>query len=168
MRWDAHLCVDMQNLFADATPWQTAWMRRVLPNVMRLIEPRPEATIFSRFIPPRSPEEAAGAWRGYYRKWSCLTGDTLPASTLDLMPELRVFVPPAQVIDKRVYSPWFTAELITALRAREARRVVISGGETEVCVLATALGAIDHGLEVILASDALCRIAQMQGAAIVT
>ena len=26
-----HLCVDMQNIFAEDTPWQTPWMKRVLP-----------------------------------------------------------------------------------------------------------------------------------------
>jgi nicotinamidase-related amidase len=27
----AHLCLDMQNLFAEKTPWHTPWMRRVAP-----------------------------------------------------------------------------------------------------------------------------------------
>jgi nicotinamidase-related amidase len=33
---------------------------------------------------------------------------------------------------------------------------VISGGETDVCVLATVLGAVDAGFRVIVATDALC------------
>jgi len=28
-----HLCIDMQNLFAEPTPWHTPWMARVLPAV---------------------------------------------------------------------------------------------------------------------------------------
>ena len=32
----AHLCVDMQNLFAEETPWHTPWMARVLPVVTRM------------------------------------------------------------------------------------------------------------------------------------
>jgi nicotinamidase-related amidase len=32
----------------------------------------------------------------------------------------------------------------------------VSGGETEVCVLATVMGAIDYGHRVIIATDALC------------
>ena len=48
----AHLCVDMQNLFAEATPWQTPWMARTRPVTERLARHRPERNIFTRFIPP--------------------------------------------------------------------------------------------------------------------
>jgi nicotinamidase-related amidase len=34
--------------------------------------------------------------------------------------------------------------------------LVITGGETDVCVLATMLGAMDWGFRVILGTDALC------------
>jgi nicotinamidase-related amidase len=34
--------------------------------------------------------------------------------------------------------------------------LVITGGETDVCVLATMLGAIDWGFRIILVTDALC------------
>mgnify|MGYP002653434340 CR=1 FL=1 len=34
----AHLCVDMQRLFADDTEWRTPWMPRVLPRVTRIAE----------------------------------------------------------------------------------------------------------------------------------
>ena len=34
--------------------------------------------------------------------------------------------------------------------------VIITGGETDVCVLATMLGAIDWGFRIILVTDALC------------
>jgi nicotinamidase-related amidase len=32
----------------------------------------------------------------------------------------------------------------------------VSGGETDVCVLATVLGAVDRGYRVVVATDALC------------
>lgn len=34
--------------------------------------------------------------------------------------------------------------------------LVLSGAETDVCVLATALGAVDLGFRVVLAVDAIC------------
>lgn len=34
--------------------------------------------------------------------------------------------------------------------------MLVSGGETDVCVLATVLGAVDAGFRVIVATDALC------------
>ncbi len=57
-----HLCIDMQRLFAEGGPWPTPWMKRVLPNVVRLVEHEPARTLFTRFVPPRSPDEPAGMW----------------------------------------------------------------------------------------------------------
>jgi nicotinamidase-related amidase len=34
--------------------------------------------------------------------------------------------------------------------------LIITGGETDVCVLATVLGAIDRGFRVVLVTDAIC------------
>jgi nicotinamidase-related amidase len=65
-------------------------------------------------------------------------------------------VPPAAVLDKRTYSPWYGTELLASLRSRQVDTIVVSGGETDVCVLATVLGAIDAGFRVIVATDALC------------
>ena len=42
------------------------------------------------------------------------------------------------------------------LRDAGVDALVITGGETDVCVLATMLGAIDWGFRVILVTDALC------------
>jgi hypothetical protein len=28
-----HLCVDMQRMFDSGSPWQTVWLRKVLPQV---------------------------------------------------------------------------------------------------------------------------------------
>src|SRR4051812_36574911 len=55
-----HLCVDMQNLFAEETPWNTPWMKRVLPVVTRIAEHHPERTVFTRFIPARHPAVEEG------------------------------------------------------------------------------------------------------------
>lgn len=32
-----HVCIDMQRVFAEATPWHTPWMPRVLPVVGRIV-----------------------------------------------------------------------------------------------------------------------------------
>ena len=47
----AHLCVDMQNLFAEGTEWQTPWMKRVLRVVNRIARARPDRTVLTRLIP---------------------------------------------------------------------------------------------------------------------
>jgi nicotinamidase-related amidase len=75
---------------------------------------------------------------------------------VDLVPALARFAPPARLVDKPVYSPWLSTSLHTDLQRAAIDTLVISGGETEVCVLATVLGAIDFGYRVVIATDALC------------
>lgn len=150
-----HLCVDMQRMFAEPTEWHAPWLEGVLPAIEAIVEARPARTIFTRFIPPASAEEAHGAWQRYYRKWSSMTRDRLAPELLDLVPTLARHVPPAGLIDKHVYSPWFTPDLISTLRAAGADSVIVTGGETDVCVATTVLGAIDHGFRVILPTDAV-------------
>lgn len=151
-----HLCVDMQRLFAEETEWRTPWIRRVLPQVVRLCEHRPERTCFTRFIPAARPGEGAGTWRRYYERWSSMTLEALDPGLVDLVPELALFTPPALLFDKRVYSPWFSGALHELMRERGVDTLIVSGGETDVCVLATVLGAVDLGYRVVIAVDALC------------
>jgi nicotinamidase-related amidase len=150
-----HLCVDMQDLFLLDTAWQVPWMARILPTICRLVEFRPEQTIFTRFIPVARPGMGVGSWKRYYERWAEMTlagiGDKVA-----LAAPLRVFVPPALVLDKHVYSPWSEGRLARHLSERDVDTVIASGGETDICVLATVLGAIDLGHRVVIATDALC------------
>lgn len=150
-----HLCIDMQRMFAEATEWHAPWLLGILPAIEAIVEQRPARTIFTRFIPPTSADEAHGAWRAYCRKWSSMTRDLLPPELLDLVPTLARHVPPARLLDKSVYSPWFSANLVSALRDTGVETVIVTGGETDVCVATTVMGAIDHGFRVILPTDAV-------------
>jgi nicotinamidase-related amidase len=85
-----------------------------------------------------------------------MTIDQLGPEMIDLVPELAQYVPPARVFDKHVYSPWTGTDLHQQLRGAAIDTVIITGGETDVCVMATMLGAIDWGFRVILVTDALC------------
>jgi nicotinamidase-related amidase len=152
----AHLCVDMQKLFSTQGPWPTPWMERVLPNVTRIAERFPDRTIFTRFITPERPDDMPGTWRLYYEHWRQTTREYLDLELLDLMPPLARLVPPASVIDKPVYSPFAGHKLLDLLRERRIDTLVVTGSETDMCVLATVLGAVDYGYRVVLISDALC------------
>ena len=151
-----HLCIDMQNLFAEDTPWHTPWMERVLPIVALIAEAHPEQTIFTRFIPPRHPDEMRGTWRRFYRRWAELTLERIDPGLLELVPPLARLVPPAITIDKRVYSPFSEQAIWQVLRERQADTLVVTGAETDMCVLAAVMDAVDHGFRVVLATDAIC------------
>jgi nicotinamidase-related amidase len=161
MKWQPsartiHLCVDMQILFSKEGLWPTAWMDRTLPTITEIAAVYAGQTVFTRFIPPRVPEEMVGSWRGYYERWREVTRAKLDPHLLELMPPLAALCPPAAVIDKPVYSPFYGWRLPALLRERRADLVVITGAETDVCVLATVLGAIDYGFPVLLVEDAVC------------
>jgi nicotinamidase-related amidase len=151
-----HLCVDMQKLFSSAGPWPTPWMERVLPTVTRIAQRYADRTVFTRFITPEKPEDMPGTWQAYYERWRNTTRAYLDPELLDLMPPLDRLVPPAIVLDKPVYSPFTGHKLLDLLRAQGTDTLVITGSETDMCVLSTALGAVDHGYRVVLISDALC------------
>jgi nicotinamidase-related amidase len=151
-----HLCIDMQNLFAEETPWHTPWMARVLPIVTLIAERHPSRTIFTRFVPPERPDEMPGSWQRYYDRWRDLTLERIDPRLIELIPELAALVPAAEVIDKRVYSPFSEPRLRAQLRARKIDSLVITGAETDVCVLAAILDAVDLGYRVVVATDGLC------------
>jgi nicotinamidase-related amidase len=147
--------VDMQRLFGEATPWQSPRFGEILPTIERLVAARPGDVLFTRFLTPAAPEAARGRWRDYYRRWSALTLAEMDPAMLELTPSLRRFVPPAEVCDKTTYSGFESAAFRQALERRRPEALALCGTETDVCVLATALGAIDRGLGVILIEDAL-------------
>lgn len=151
-----HLCIDMQRLFAEQTPWHIPWMEKIMPQVEAIASRFTDRTVFTRFITPRTAEDVSGAWRDYYSKWPEMTRDGLADAMLDLVPPLAALVPPAVVLDKMVYSPWHDGRLHRFLSSRGICRLAISGGETDVCVMAAVLGAIDYGYEVAVISDAIC------------
>jgi nicotinamidase-related amidase len=151
-----HLCIDMQNLFALDTPWHTPWMVRVLPIVVRIAGRHAQRTVFTRFIPPQRPDRMPGSWRRYYQHWQDLTRERLDPRLIELVPPLAALAPPAAVIDKHFYSPFSEPELAALLSRRGTDSLVITGAETDVCVLAAVLDAVDLGYRVVLATDALC------------
>ena len=151
-----HLCIDMQLLFSPEGPWPTPWMTRVLPVVEALVARAPGRTIFTRFMPPCAPQDMQGTWEAYYRKWNEVTRARVDPCLLQLMPSLRGFVPPAAVLDKTVYSAFADGRLSELLDAERADTLIVSGSETDVCVLSSVLSAVDRGYRVVLARDAVC------------
>jgi nicotinamidase-related amidase len=95
-------------------------------------------------------------WRRYYQRWREATREQVDPRLLELMPPLAGLVPPATVIDKTRYSAFVEPGLFAHLQQREADGLIVTGSETDVCVLATVLGAVDLGYRVIVVRDAIC------------
>ena len=151
-----HLCIDMQNIFGKAGVWETPWMERVLPVIADICARYTERTVFTRFITPEQPQDRRGQWRAYFTTWQRATRGNLAPDALDIVPELARYSPPALVIDKPAYSAFFGSRLGHLLVERHVGTVVVSGAETDVCVLSTVLGAVDLGFRVVIVQDALC------------
>ena len=144
------------DIFAPGGVWETPWIERVLPSIVDIAARHTTRTVFTRFITPLHAEDRPGRWRRYFGKWKCTTRAVLPSSELELVPALRQFAPPARVIDKPAYSAFAESGLASFLHDKNVDTLVITGSETDVCVLATVLDAVDLGFRVIVVEDALC------------
>jgi nicotinamidase-related amidase len=75
---------------------------------------------------------------------------------IDLLPALARYAPPAGIFDKTVYSAFGNPQLHQHLRQRQIDTLIVSGSETDVCVLSSILAAVDYGYRIIIAEDAVC------------
>jgi len=71
--------------------------------------------------------------------------------------EIKEVIPEgSDYFDKTSFSCCATESFIKAVRASRKRQVIITGMETHVCVMQTALELQDNGIEVFIADDAVC------------
>lgn len=148
----------MQLLFAEPGPWQVPWLVRVSPQVAELAQRHPERTVFTRFVPPQEADDVPGAWRDYYHHWRAMTRENLDTRLLELVAPLARLAPPAWICDKATYSGFSNPQLRRWLSDHRIETLIVGGGETDICVLATVMSALDLGYRVMLASDALCSV----------
>lgn len=151
----AHLCIDMQRLFLEPGPWYAPAGLEILPAIRRLLDHAPERVIFTRFITARNPSSAKGAWARYYTRWHAVTRDERGESALELHPDLAPFAAAARVFDKTTHDAFDDAVFAQHIDSLAPGALVLSGLETDVCVLATAMSAIDLGYRTVIATDAV-------------
>jgi nicotinamidase-related amidase len=150
-----HVCVDMQLMFALETKWASGAIWRALPGILEISGQYTSQTVFTRFICPRDLGETAGQWTRFYADAEGMLTSKLHPSMMDLLPELAKFIPPAKIVDRKVFSALASPELRALLTQGSIDTLVMTGFETDVCVLATVLAAIDLGFRVVLVKDAL-------------
>jgi nicotinamidase-related amidase len=150
-----HVVVDMQRLFIEHTDWSVPDLPKLVAPISRIVEAHPKRTLFTRFVTPRKPEEAGGQWRLYYRHWQSVTLSRMDPALLDLVPGLAKRARPEAVLDKRSHGGWESLAFAEAVARRQSTTLVLTGVETDVCVLALAFGATDRGYRVIIVEDAV-------------
>jgi nicotinamidase-related amidase len=150
-----HIVIDMQRLFADHPDWAVKDIGRIRKEVSRLAERKPGRTFWTRFVPAQNAAAAGGSWRRYYEQWPSATLDGGGADYVDLLPEHRTLAGRAAIFDKSSFSAFGCDKFHAAVQAAGIDTLILSGVETDVCVWATALDAVDLGLFVVLARDAL-------------
>jgi hypothetical protein len=60
------------------------------------------------------------------------------------------------IVDKTRYSPFLQSPFQAIIAGRRVDTLIVSGAETDVCVLATVLDAVDLGYRVVVAADTVC------------
>ena len=150
-----HIVVDMQRLFIEHADWRVPDLPKIVPAILSLIEAQPKRTLFTRFVTPRKPEDAGGQWRHYYRHWQSVTLAQMDPALLDLVPELAERARPEAILDKRSHGGFESLAFAEAIARRQASTLVLTGVETDVCVLALAFAATDSGYRVIIVEDAV-------------
>lgn len=148
-----HLVVDMQELFRSHPDWGSPCLTPLVEPIRRLIETRPESTYFSRFVPPHRGDQAERHWGRYYRRWHRVTLETMDPALVEVIDELRPWA--GRIIDKPGYSALANPELREAVLSAPGHCLILSGVETDICVLSTIMEAMELGLRIVVASDAV-------------
>ncbi len=150
-----HVCIDMQRIFLEPGPWFGAAGLAILPNIARLSDHAPKRSLFTRFITAKTAAEAPGTWQRYYTHWSEVTQEKAGGDILDLHGELAPRAMSENVFDKPTHDSFHDPAFAQRLDQEAPSALIFSGVETDVCVLATALTAVDLGHRVVIATDAV-------------
>lgn len=139
--------VDVQRVFAEDTPWRIDGLAERLPAIAGLAQAFAPDVVLTRHVP--APDGGEGTWRRFYEAWSGLSDPAL----WELVPELAGIA--GVDATKSVYSCFGAPAFRAELERRGDPPLVVCGVETDCCVLATVLEAVDRGIAVTVAEDAV-------------
>jgi ureidoacrylate peracid hydrolase len=166
----ALLVVDMQRGFLDpGEALEVPPARDIVPAIRGLLDgfrARRLPVVFTEFtyspavpvlvgeLHPEHKPATPGAPRGFGRPSSnCLEGSDSARTIAALAPR-----PGEPVIRKRWYDGFAGTELDGALRARGVASLVMTGTMTDICVLATVVGAFNREYRVTVVADAVATL----------
>jgi len=166
----ALLVVDMQRGFVDVgQAMEVAQAREIVPVIRSLLDGfrgKQLPVVFTEFtyseaapllvgkLHPEHRPALPGAPRGFgMPSSSCFEGDP-SANTIDaLAPHVDELV-----VRKRWYDGFAGTELDGALRARGVTSLVITGTMTDICVLATVVGAFNREYKISVVEDGVATL----------
>ena len=166
----ALLVVDMQRGFLDpGAAMEVPEARGIVPAVAGLIALfrrtglpvtfsqfvySPAAPLLVGDLHPEHRPAVSGAPTGFGRPSSaCLAGDP----SVDVVPELAP-APGELAVQKRWYDAFAGTPLDGALRARGVSSLVVTGTMTDICVLATVVGAFNREYRVTVVEDGVATL----------
>jgi ureidoacrylate peracid hydrolase len=131
-----------------------AFRRKQLPVVFTEFTYSPAVPLLVGELHPEHRPAAPGAPRGFgMPSSSCLEGDP-SANTIDaLAPHAGELV-----VRKRWYDGFAGTELDGALRARGVTSLVMTGTMTDICVLATVVGAFNREYKISVVEDGVATL----------
>lgn len=166
----ALLVVDMQRGFLDpGAALEVPPARAIVPVIQQLLAAfrrRGWPVAFSEFVydpalpllvgelhpehQPARPDDPGGFGRP---SSNCLVGHPSAATVMALAPE-----PGEIVVRKHGYDAFAGTALDGALRARRVQALVVTGTMTDICVLATVVGAFHREYRVIVVEDGVATL----------
>jgi ureidoacrylate peracid hydrolase len=166
----ALLVVDMQRAFVEpGQAMEVPPAREVVPRIQELLAIFREKglpVVFTEFtyspaapllvgeLHPEHRPAATGAATGFGRpSSSCLEGEDNVAVIPELAPHADELV-----VRKHYYDGFNGTVLDGALRARGVTTVVITGTMTDICVLATVIGAFNREYRLVVVEDAVATL----------
>jgi ureidoacrylate peracid hydrolase len=166
----ALLVIDMQRGFIEpGEPMEVPPAREAIPRVRTLVElfrAKNRPVVFTEFVyseqapllvgalHPEHRRAEPGTPRGFgHPSSSCHEDDPSVATVAALAPR-----PDELVIRKRWYDAFAGTPLDGALRARGVDTLVVTGTMTDICVLATVVGAFNREYRVTVVEDAVATL----------
>lgn len=136
--------IDMQRVYLPEGAWATPGILRAEQNILALLQ-KYEDVIFTRHL---SAENPVGTWARYNA--AALEVDKNP-NNARLIESLAAYE--GESLEKTTYSAFGSPDF--SCRAQAAKRLILTGVQSEFCVLATLLDAVDAGIDVIYVADAV-------------
>jgi nicotinamidase-related amidase len=141
--------LDLQKVVGRSGQWELPGLTAILPRVLDLLHEFGSASVLTQH---RLDARAPGRWSRFAERWAHLDDDP---TAWELLDEIARAVPHgASVVQKFTYSAFELPEVQMRLTGDDPELVLV-GCETDCCVAATMFAAVDAGVGVVLATDAI-------------